>query len=117
MSLPAIQSIPSRARSREMVRAVVVFTATLLIAACGGGGEAVIPGVVELGVSVVRPGASTQSRVTSKPAGIDGESISNASDPGGALVKLTPGAAPGERFSAWSDTAAALYTPIVTSTF
>lgn len=88
----------------KLARALMVCAATLTIAACGGGdgGSGAGPDAVELAVVVAGPGATTQSRVTSNPAGIDCGSTCIASYPGGTAVTLTAVAGAGERLAAWS---------------
>lgn len=108
LPLSSTQWLLPHAAWRRLVYAVTVCAAMLAIAACGGGDDAVGPGggispeAVELVVVVAGPGASTQSRVTSNPAGIDCGSTCTASYPGGTAVTLTAVAGPGERIAAWT---------------
>jgi Divergent InlB B-repeat domain len=89
---------------RKLARALVVCAVTLTVAACGGSGGSSgrSQDALELVVVVAGPGATTQSRVTSNPAGIDCGSTCTASYPGGTAVTLTTVAGPGERLAAWS---------------
>ena len=107
---PTPQSQP-RAPWRQLAHAVVVCATLLSLAACGGGGSsisavgpgaAVNPDASELVVVVAGPGVSTQSRVTSSPAGIDCGSKCTESYPGGTVVVLTAAAGPGERLASWN---------------
>ena len=106
---PIPQSQP-RAPWRQLAHAVVVCATLLSLAACGGGssslgavgpGAAINPDAGELVVVVAGPGVSTQSRVTSSPAGIDCGSKCTESYPGGTVVALSATAGPGERFATW----------------